>query len=104
MSVLKQNFDYAVDQCSPSMPPAVMLTIEHDAEGATLEKFITIDESEAIKSNGTSDMWLLGSLLKAGIDPKFGIHTGDATHLEGVDTIKQFASEADKIINDSKEE
>ena len=42
--------------------------------------------------------WSLDSLIKAGVDPSFPIHTGSPTRIEGVATVSEFASQADAIL------
>lgn len=55
-------------------------------------------------SLGIWNDWSLDSLLKAGINPNFPIHTGFGTRLEGLSVVDEFSSAADKILSDENKD
>lgn len=99
MSVLKAYFDSSINQCSPVSKDFVRVQNfdENGNEYITYEEF---DYPTYQKSLGSVQDWSLDSLMKAGINPAFPIHTGLNTRLEGVDVINDIASIADAILSD----
>lgn len=72
--------------------------VNHDDDG---NEFITYEEFDYPKyqqSLGKWNDWSLDSLLKAGIDPAFPIHTGMNTRLEGVDVLNGIISDLDAAL------
>lgn len=98
MSVLKKYFRKDTSWCSPVRDDLVRI-VNYDKDGnekITYEKF---DYEAHQKKQGTVDMWSLDSLLKAGINPDFPIHTGLNTRLEGLSTIADAEAIADSLIS-----
>lgn len=71
--------------------------VQYDEDGNEFVVFEKVDYPKFQQSLGTVDMWQLDSLLKAGINPEFPIHTGNPTRLEGLDSINQYQAMADEI-------
>ena len=97
--VIARLFDYELNQCSPVQVDYVR-KVNYDEDG---NQFITYEEVDYPKlqaSLGVWNDWSLQSLLKAGINPNFPIHTGNPTRLEGLDALDAFASQADEILKD----
>lgn len=89
--------------CSPRAVD--MKRVENvDADGVSFVSFVPCDLNEIRKSNGSVSLWSLDSLVKAGIDPKFGIHTGNNTRLEGVQTVADASAVLDSILSSEKSE
>lgn len=101
MSVLKAFFDKSVNQCSPIREDYERV-VNYDEEGNEFITWSKVDYAKLQKSNGSVSDWNLDVLIKAGIDPKFGIHTGLNTRLEGVGAVEQFAAAADAILAETE--
>lgn len=102
-SVLAAYFDPSVNQCSRVCEDLIRV-VKHDEKGGEYVTWEPFDSDAYQKSLGPVDNWSLDSLLKAGIDPKFGIHTGYNTRLEGLNDIDAMAAVADSIIADENNE
>lgn len=97
MSVLKAYFDETVNQYSPSRGDDQRV-VNYDEEGNEFITYEPIDYPALVASRGTVSDWSLDALLKAGVDPKFPIHTGLNTRLQGVDVVNSFEDKADEIL------
>lgn len=108
MSVLSisKYFDKNVNQQSP-VQKDYSRVVNYDSEGNEYITFVEFDYPSFQKSLGSVNDWSLDSLLAAGINPDFPIHTGVGTRLEGVSSIADWNAAADTIleenINDNKE-
>ena len=91
MSVLSAYFDPKVDQRSP-VGDDFIRTIKYDDDGNEIIAFEKVDYRSLIESNGSCENWSLKSLLKAGVDPSFPIHTGYNTGMERESVIENAAS------------
>lgn len=100
MSVLSKNFDYKSNQCSPTRVDYFPYK-EVDEKGKEYTSYKEVDYSEVVKSHGTMEMWSLEALVKAGIDPNFGIRTGFATGLEAESAIQSAIGVIDSAIAES---
>lgn len=96
MSVLKAYFDESVNQCSPSRGD-LQRVVNYDEDGNEFVTYVDVDYPSLVASRGSVLDWSLDALIKAGIDPRFPIHTGLNTRLEGVGVVEQFAAEADAL-------
>lgn len=103
MSVLKAYFNDTVNQCSPSRGD-VQRVVNYDEDGNEYITYEPIDYPALLASRGSVSDWSLDSLLKAGIDPKFGVHTGLNTRLEGVSIVDSFAAAADTMLSQIENE
>lgn len=103
MSVLKTHFDASVNQASPVQKDYVR-KVNIDADGAEFITYEEVDYRSVQKANGDVSLWKLDSLLKAGINPDFPIHTGNPTRLDGIDVITKAAAIADSILADENKE
>lgn len=97
MSVLSKYFDKNVNQSSP-VQKDYNRVVNHDAEGNEFISFVEVDYPTIQASHGKVGDWSLDSLLKAGINPNFAIHTGNPTRLDGLDTVNAAIAEADAIL------
>lgn len=102
MNVLKAYFDKSVDQRSPVQIDYNRI-VKYDEKGEEVITYEKIDYPSFQKSLGKAINWNLNELLKAGINPDFGIHTSYGTRLEGVGVVADFASQADTILNENNE-
>lgn len=100
--VLKKNFSYTIDQCSP-VQEDFSRKVQYDDEGKEFISYLPVDYPALQKSHGFVTDWSLEALLKAGINPNFPISTGLNTRLEGVDVLSQFESLADSILSSESE-
>lgn len=85
MSVLISYFDKSVNQASP-VQKDVVRTVKRDVDGSEIILYPEVDYPKLQESNGYVGDWSLTNLLKAGINPDFGIRTAvvDRLSLEGV--------------------
>lgn len=102
MSVLTTYFNSAVNQCSP-VRDDYKLVKKYDEEGNEFIVFEKIDYPAMQESFGLVTNWSLDSLLKAGIDPAFPIHTGYATRLDGIADIESIAAEVEAAFPENNE-
>lgn len=95
----KEIRDY---QQSPVMEDKVRV-VKHDGDTEIVmyEKF---DYPKYQQSLGRVSDWSLNALLAAGINPDFGIHTGNPTRIEGLDYIDAMIAQADEILAGAEEE
>ena len=77
--------------------------VSHDEDGNEYVTWEPIDYASYQKSLGFVGDWSLDSLLKAGINPNFPIHTGSNTRLEGITELENIAAYADTILNENNE-
>ena len=82
------------------MIPDYVPVSEVDDSGKEYSAYKLVDYPSIIKSHGKVTLWSLDALMKAGIDPKFGISTGFGTRLQGVDELNRASSVADSILSD----
>lgn len=102
MSVLKCYFDKSVVQASRVCDDLVRI-VNYDEKGnefITWEKF---DYSTFQKSNGVVEDWSLDSLLKAGINPDFGIRTGFNTRLDGLGELQSATARFNELFDSDKD-
>lgn len=99
MSTLKNNFNYKLNGSSPvHTPEDLALVIKKDKNGNSIKIFEPIDYKKIVEDNGTVDMWSLDSLLAAGINPDFPIHTGYNTRLEGISDLDSITDSVDEFL------
>lgn len=103
MKVLKNLFNPNIDQRSPVIGDLerVVSVDEHGNEYVTWNE---VDYSKLQKSLGSVNDWSLQSLLKAGIDPAFSIHTGYNTRLDGLNSLSAFEAESENIFKEMNKE
>lgn len=99
MSVLKKYFNSSLDQSSPIVDDFERV-VNYDEDGNEYITYVKFDYKQYQISLGTVDMWSLDSLVKAGIDPSFSIHTGLSTRLEGIDTVNAAVAAFDKVFDE----
>lgn len=96
MSFLKAHFSKNINQCSPVQKDYVR-KVKTDGETEVVV-YEEVDYAKLHKSLGKASDWNLDTLLKAGVNPNFPIHTGNPTRIEGLDAISDFAARADDIL------
>lgn len=99
MSALKKYFDRSVNQSSP-VKGDVRRVVKYDEEGNEFVTYEPVDYPTLQAEIGSVAMWSLNSLLAAGINPDFPIHTGNPTRLEGIGVIEQASAIADSLLAD----
>lgn len=98
MSVLKCYFDKSVNQASRVCGDLVRV-VNYDEKGnefVTWEKF---DYPTFQQSNGSALDWSLDSLLKAGINPDFGIRTGFNSRLDGLGQLESATAKMNELLD-----
>lgn len=96
-------FDSSVPAFSPVFGD-VERKVEFDEDGKEIVSFVPVDYKKINDERGTVDNWSLDSLLKAGINPNFGIHTGSSvSRIEGFDVIENASKDVDVLLNSSEE-
>ena len=101
MSVLSKYFCKDLDISSP-IQVDVARKVNYDEDGNEFITYEEVDYPKLQQSLGKVSDWSLDSLLKAGINPNFSIHTGNSTRLEGIDTLQQFDAIADSILSETE--
>lgn len=103
MSALQRLFNYELNQSSPVFEETVRV-VDHDEDGNEYVSYVPFDSAAFQKSLGSVTDWSLDSLIKAGIDPKFNIHTSNPTSLEGTGSISSWSQIADEILAENSVE
>lgn len=102
MSTKTTQFDYGLNQYSPIVDEHSRI-VEFDDDGKEVVSYKKTDLPAITKSLGTAGDWSLNKLLKAGINPDFGIHTSSPSRLENASEVAQASEELlSAIENDSK--
>lgn len=96
-NALTRHFNYELNQASPVQVDYVQVeNVDEDGNVfATREK---IDYEKFQSSLGSVKDWSLTSLMKAGIDPNFPIHTGNTTRLAVAADMADWSAQADAIL------
>lgn len=68
-------------------------------EGNEVVSFVEVDNRKRVIANGSEADWKLNNMLKAGINPATGIHTGNTTRLAGLNDLNTFKVATDKLLN-----
>lgn len=97
MSVLKTHFNPAINQSSP-IQDDYNRVVNYDDEGNEYITYEKVDYSTLQAELGTAAMWSLKSLLAAGVDPAFPIHTGNQTRLESFDDLQSIINSVDRSL------
>lgn len=101
MSVLSAYFDPEVNQCSP-VQKDYKRVVNYDKDGNEVITYVEVDYSSIQAANGSAKDWSLVSLLKAGVNPNFPVHTGLPTRLEGIGVVDEAAAIADSILSEQE--
>lgn len=96
-SIQEKLFDFSIDQESPIVKDYAR-KVNVDSEGNEFITWEEVDYPKLQQSLGIWNDWSLTSLLKAGVNPNFPIHTGNPTRLEGFDTLTAFEDMADEVL------
>ena len=97
----KLFFDPKKSQQSPVIPE-ISRKIDYDEKGNEYVSFVPVDTKEIQKSLGSVDNWSIEALTKAGIDPKFGIHTANPTRAEGLGALNDAVATLDAILENKE--
>lgn len=89
----KVVYDKDFNSCSRVCPDYERV-VNIDEDGIERISFELVDYKKIQQSNGSFLLWSLESLMKAGINPDFGIKTGFNTRLDG---FGQMSSAVDRI-------
>lgn len=73
-----------------------------DDLGKAYTAFIPCSGKDVTLELGSVDNWSLQKLVKAGIDPNTGIHTGYATRLDGLNDLASLSNMADTLTSKSE--
>lgn len=74
-----------------------------DDVGKAYTAFIPCSCKDVTRELGSVENWSLQKLVKAGIDPNTGIHTGYATRLDGLNDLASFSNMADSLTSKTDE-
>lgn len=100
MNVL--HFDSSINQESP-LQTDYSRVVNYDENGNEFISWEPVDYPSIQASNGLVSDWSLNSLMSAGINPNFSIHTGNPTRIEGIDTINDAIRIADEILSENND-
>lgn len=103
MSVLKKYFDKKSCHGTPIQVDMARV-VKYDEDGTEFVTYEKVDYPKIVASNGNVADWSLESLLKAGVNPGFSIHTGFNTRLEGLDTLNSAADALISALDEEKSE
>lgn len=95
MAKIKDDFT-----CQSPVQPDYNRVVNHDEYGNEIISYEEVDYPKVQASLGRWTDWSLDSLIKAGINPDFAIHTGNPTRLEGIDQIGAWSDAAEGIISE----
>ena len=98
-------FDFFFDAKQSQKSPVIQeisRKIDYDEKGNEYVSFVPVDVKEIQKSLGSVDNWSLEALTKAGIDPKFGIHTSNPTRAEGFGALNDAVATLDSILENKE--
>lgn len=98
LNALSRHFDKSVNQCSPVVDDFER-NVHYDDDGNEFVTFDKVDYPSIQAKNGFIMDWSLDSLMKAGINPQFAIHTGYATRLDGFDELNRIAAAVDSVLD-----
>lgn len=103
-SVLITLFNKDVKQNSPVFPCIERVT-KFDENGKEVVSFEEQDLfSNVVLSHGKFSDWSINSLMKAGINPDFPIHTGSVSRVESAKDAESISADVDKIFSEPKVE
>lgn len=95
--IIDKYFNKSLNQASPVIPEYARV-VDYDEKGNEFISYQPVDTKKIIKSNGKVTDWQLNSLLKSGINPAFGIHTGEVSRIEGVETLNVLERDVDMLL------
>lgn len=102
-NALSRHFNYELNQASPVQDDFVQVE-KRDEDGNVFTVYEKFDYPRHQASLGTAKDWQLAALLRAGVNPRFNIHTGMNTRLEAAGQVGQFAEQVDKILSETNSE
>lgn len=104
MSVLSK---YCNRELVTQSPPIDTYDLVSDfSSGVEVRSFVKVDYPKVIESHGSVSDWSLESLMKAGINPNFGIHTATSSSRidEASASVESLNFVVDNILNSNKSE
>ena len=102
-NALTRLFDYELKQASPVRDDLVQVE-KRDEDGNVFTVYEKFDYPKHQASLGSVSDWSLNSLLRAGVNPNFSIHTGLPTRIEGASVVASAAAQVESILNEKKED
>lgn len=93
--ILDRHYNRNLNTASP-----VVIDFERKSsivEGNEIVTFVEVDNRKRVIANGSEVDWKLNNMLKAGINPATGIHTGNNTRLAGINDLNAFKDATDKL-------
>lgn len=100
-SVIQSLFNYSGAFKSPVIDD--FERVEKRSDDSVDVVYQKVDYPSVQQSHGKVTDWSLNSLLKAGVNPQFSIHTGFGTRLEGVSELQKLSAVADAVLAPSAE-
>lgn len=79
----------------------VQRVVNYDKNGNEIITYAPVDNSAIVKANGSANNWTLNSLLAAGVNPNFPIHTGVGTRLDGYADVANAAAEINALLDEA---
>lgn len=99
--VLERHYNKKLNTCSPEVKDYErIIKMVNENEVVT---FIEVDNHKRVIANGCEADWKLNNMLKAGINPQTGIHTGNNTRLAGINELNIFKVTTDKLFEKTEE-
>lgn len=98
-------FDFSLNPFSPADMVDYERTVSYDEDEKEVISFVPVDYKKITESLGSVDNWSLSALLKAGINPNFGINTGSSvSRYEAVDSIESAVADFENNVKDNIQE
>lgn len=79
--------------------PTIVLRLHEDTNGESIMTLEEDDISSSVLSKGRFQDWSLDSLTKAGIDPRFGIHTTGVARSDNSSALQSSIDEVNKALD-----
>lgn len=99
--MLKKYVDDGIDHSSP-VQKDYNRVVNYDEDGNEFITWEEVDYSKLIRSLGSVEDWSLNALLAAGVNPNFGISTGNPTRLEGLGVIDDASAYVDALLAETE--
>lgn len=98
MSFLSKYYNRELDKCSPIQKSYDL--VSDFSDGREVKSFVETDYPKIVESHGTVEDWSLESLMKAGVNPSFSIHTSSGSRLdEATVGAESLTAVVDNILN-----
>lgn len=94
--VLERHYNRKLKTYSPEVKDYER--VSKMVNGNEVVSFVEVDNHKRVIANGCEADWKLNNMLKAGINPNTGIHTGNNTRLAGINELNMFKEATNKLI------